>query len=131
MVMTAFLTLAAMFGSVSTFTPRISYTTKLDNWMVTCIIFVFFALMELVFVVLMKDVKSEKLQKPKPRNKVLGFVDIDSSHGHHTPEGVTKCNTFVKIASYDNAFLTIFLVSFFIFNLVYWVELIALKEDFS
>ena len=54
MVMTAFLTLAAMFGSVSTFTPPISYTTKLDNWIVTCVIFVFGSLMELVFVVLIK-----------------------------------------------------------------------------
>ncbi len=35
MGMTALLTLASMFGSLSTITPPISYTTKLDVWMVS------------------------------------------------------------------------------------------------
>merc|ERR1719411_884844 len=50
MAMTTLLTLAAMFGAVRQSTPRVSYVSALDIWMCTCIIFVFFALLEYVVV---------------------------------------------------------------------------------
>ena len=50
MAMTALLTMTAMYGSLNEFTPRISYTTKMDNWMIACIIFVLIPLIELVLV---------------------------------------------------------------------------------
>ena len=39
--MTTLLTLAAMFSAIATTTPRVSYSSKLDIWMVFCVIFVF------------------------------------------------------------------------------------------
>jgi len=54
MSMTTLLTLASMFGSLSTITPPISYTTKLDIWMVGCIVFVFATLAEFTIVVFLK-----------------------------------------------------------------------------
>ena len=41
---------AAMFGAVRQNTPRVSYVSALDIWMCTCIIFVFFTLLEYVVV---------------------------------------------------------------------------------
>ena len=43
-----------MFGSLSNVTPPISYHTKLDIWMVTCIIFVFCTLAEFTVVIFLK-----------------------------------------------------------------------------
>ena len=43
-----------MFGSLTTITPPISYTTKLDIWMVGCIIFVFSSLFEFTAVIFLK-----------------------------------------------------------------------------
>merc|ERR1739838_318397 len=39
-----------MFGAVRRSTPKVSYVSALDIWMCTCIIFVFFALLEYVVV---------------------------------------------------------------------------------
>ena len=54
MSMTTLLTLSTMFNSLTTVTPPISYTTKLDKWMVFCIIFVFATLLEFTVVIFLK-----------------------------------------------------------------------------
>ena len=54
MSMTTLLTLAGMFGGLSSVTPPISYVTKLDVWMVVCIIFVFLTLAEFTVVIFLK-----------------------------------------------------------------------------
>jgi hypothetical protein len=54
MSMTTLLTLSSMFSSLTTITPPISYTTKLDIWMVSCIIFVFATLLEFTVVIFLK-----------------------------------------------------------------------------
>lgn len=54
MSMTTLLTLSAMFGSLTTVTPPISYTTKMDVWMVGCIVFVFATLFEFTIVIFLK-----------------------------------------------------------------------------
>ena len=54
MSMTTLLTLSAMFGSLTSITPPISYTTKMDVWMVGCIIFVFSTLFEFTVVIFLK-----------------------------------------------------------------------------
>ena len=61
--MTALLTLAGMFGNLSSFTPQISYTTKLDNWMVASMIFVFSTLLELVVLLVYKMYLKENMAK--------------------------------------------------------------------
>ena len=50
MGMTTLLTLTAMFGSTRGSVPRVSYSSYLDIWMVTCIVFVFASLIEFTIV---------------------------------------------------------------------------------
>ena len=54
MGMTTLLTLSSSFASLSTVTPPISYTTRLDVWMVTCIVFVFLTIAEFTLVIILK-----------------------------------------------------------------------------
>ena len=54
MSMTTLLTLSSMFNALTTITPPISYTTKLDTWMVCCIAFVFGTLLEFTVVIFLK-----------------------------------------------------------------------------
>ena len=54
MAMTTLLTLASMFGSLTNITPPISYHTRLDVWMISCIVFVFATLAEFTLVIFLK-----------------------------------------------------------------------------
>ena len=54
MGMTTLLTLSSSFASLATITPPISYTTRLDIWMVTCIVFVFLTMAEFTLVIILK-----------------------------------------------------------------------------
>ena len=54
MSMTTLLTLSSMFSALSNITPPISYTSKLDIWMVACITFVFGTLFEFTIVIFLK-----------------------------------------------------------------------------
>jgi len=54
MAMTTLLTLASMFGSLTNVTPPISYHTRLDIWMISCIVFVFATLAEFTIVIFLK-----------------------------------------------------------------------------
>ncbi len=51
---TMLLTLGAMYGSLLSITPPISYTTKLDMWILGCFFFVWGSLFETVVVVYIK-----------------------------------------------------------------------------
>lgn len=65
MGMTTLLTLAAMFSAIATTTPRVSYSSKLDVWMVFCVIFVFGTLMEFsLLIFLQKQVFAPKVSRP-------------------------------------------------------------------
>merc|ERR1711997_773188 len=49
--MTTLLTLTAMFGSVRSNVPRVSYVSLLDVWMFMCIVFVFIVIIHFVVVI--------------------------------------------------------------------------------
>ena len=49
--MTTLLTLTAMFGSVRSNVPRVSYISLLDIWMFMCIVFVFIVIIHFVVVI--------------------------------------------------------------------------------
>ena len=49
--MTTLLTLTAMFGSVRSSVPRVSYISLLDIWMFMCIVFVFIVIIHFVVVI--------------------------------------------------------------------------------
>ena len=46
MKITTLLTLSTLFGSLSIIVPPVSYLTKLDIYLITCMVHVFFALVE-------------------------------------------------------------------------------------
>ena len=54
MGMTTMLTLASIFGSLTNVTPPISYHTRLDIWMISCLTFVFGTLAEFTLVIILK-----------------------------------------------------------------------------
>ena len=128
MVMTALLTLGAMLSSQSNFTPQISYTTKLDHWMVTCISFVFAALMELVFVLLMKKRREEsKLADAQDSSQVSAFVNrSEVKDSKNIPKMECSGAKYLDPATYDTICFTIFLALFLLFTLIYWVDLVTL-----
>ena len=68
--MTTLLTLAAMFSAIATTTPRVSYSSKLDIWMVFCVIFVFGTLMEFsLLIFLQKQIFAPKVSEEAKNNK--------------------------------------------------------------
>ena len=108
MVMTVLLAMTAMYGSLAIFTPQISYTTKMDNWMLACIIFVLTPLIELVVALSLKH-SSEQQSKVTPKRNFRNKPSPD--------EKARKLDRFSLVA---------FVVAFSIFNVVYWVELLSL-----
>ena len=109
MVMTVLLTMTAMYGSLAIFTPQISYTTKMDNWMLACIIFVLTPLIELVAALSLKHSSSDQPSKVTPKRNFRNKPSPD--------EKARKLDRFSLVA---------FVVAFSIFNVVYWVELLSL-----
>ena len=72
--MTTLLTLAAMFSAIATTTPRVSYSSKLDIWMVFCVIFVFGTLMEFsLLIFLQKQIFAPKVSEDTENNKSKAF----------------------------------------------------------
>ena len=131
MVMTALLTLITMFGALSVFTPQISYTTKLDNWMVTCILFVFSALIETVVTLLLNKISGPDKNKLTPPSN-LHVKNVKAIDGSRTvnndtkPSEVPKCQKFYLLTgAIDTIFLIIFLSLFSLFNAVYWSDLLS------
>ena len=131
MVMTALLTLITMFGALSVFTPQISYTTKLDNWMVTCILFVFSALIETVVTLLLNKISGSDKNKLTPKSNVH-VKNVKAIDGSRTVNNDTKLSEVPKCqklylltGAIDTIFLIIFLSLFSLFNAVYWSDLLS------
>ena len=131
MVMTALLTLITMFGALSVFTPQISYTTKLDNWMVTCILFVFSALIETVVNLLLNKIYGPEKNKVSPATnvhvkKVMALDGSRAVNNDTKPSEVPKSQKFYLLTgNIDTIFLIIFLSLFSLFNAVYWSDLLS------
>ena len=85
MSMTTMLTLSSMFSSLTTITPPISYATKLDTWMVMCIVFVFGTLFEFTVVIFLKYylkylpyINVDVFSTPTPSGGKTKVLDIKS-----------------------------------------------------
>jgi hypothetical protein len=142
MGMTTLLTLAAMFSAIATTTPRVSYSSKLDVWMVFCVIFVFGTLMEFsLLIFLQKQVFSPKVTLPswrhllcRPPTRSSGFGSIyrkrrHSANGTDDMMMATQANnanggsqvgsiSWKEAADQVSKSRKVFLVSFFINYLV-------------
>ena len=137
--MTALLTMTAMYGSLNEFTPRISYTTKMDNWMIACIIFVLIPLIELVLVLSLpasgKKTAFEKraassFRVINPNVVGSGPAEISDSKRWMGDVGARnwKLELYCKKWKFsqtmlDKGSLVVFFLTFTIFNSIYWAEL--------
>ena len=111
MSMTSLLTLASMFSSQTQVTPPISYTTRLDIWMVTCISFVFAILLEFTVVIVIKHAGS------------MAAVDKDTTSSYlecriKAWPGDYRAGLIRKIENLSSAGL---LLTFVAFNGTYWI----------
>ena len=136
--MTALLTMTAMYGSLNEFTPRISYTTKMDNWMIACIIFVLIPLIELVLVLSLpvSDNKTAFQKRAASSFRVInpnvvgsGPAEIsDKRWMEDVGAGSGKLELCCKKWRFsqtmlDKCSLVVFFLTFTIFNSIYWAEL--------
>ena len=134
MVMTVLLTLTSMFDSLTDSTPRISYTTKLDNWMVICIIFVVFVLAELVIVLYLSNRPSREHLKVKPikvtpkKAFILDGSRIDLQEDKRTTTTrlcCAFCSNVESADALDNITQILFFLALAIYNVYYWSDLLT------
>lgn len=145
MSMTTLLTLASMFGSLSSVTPRISYVTKLDVWMVVCIVFVFGSLLEFTIIVFIKnyfaDVSYLMDSIPRATSSVsskIAWIGPESdatkdgkaspkkaspAKAEKVPDNDRKADALV--AKIERISVVGFPSLFLIFNIGYWVDLLS------
>jgi len=88
MAMTTLLTLAAMFGAVRQNTPKVSYVSALDVWMCSCIVFVFFILLEYVIIL------SLMYRKTKPEEDDISKESLNGECSNSIGIQTIECNTF-------------------------------------
>ena len=104
MSMTTMLTLSSMFSSLTTITPPISYATKLDTWMVMCIVFVFGTLFEFTVVIFLKYylkylpyINVDVFSTPTPSGGKTKVLDIKSQVQAWMKVGILLNKLFRKV----------------------------------
>lgn len=125
--MTALLTISSMFGSINAQTPPVSYTTKLDIWMVACITFLFGALVEFTIVVYVK-LYLYTPPPPGPTAKIIPVIPRDRI--------AVNCKTASELEeigrnlarTIDKVSLIISFFAFFVFNVAYWADIIRVDK---
>ena len=116
--MLTLLTLAGMFGSLSSSTPQISYTTKMDTWMLASVIFVFITLLELVTVLVYKMYLNDQSKKREETNpNVWELKTADKSLDKPEISG-GKILVFA-----ERCFVTLYFAAFIIFCIHYWITI--------
>ena len=94
MGMTTLLTLSSSFASLSNVTPPISYTTRLDVWMVTCIVFDFLTIAEFTLVIILKYYLVNHMptfcfdRLLRGRNEIQPSQMVDSKHEELAAEDI-------------------------------------------
>ena len=122
--MLTLLALAGMFGSLSSSTPKISYTTKMDTWMLASMIFVFLTLLELVAALVYKMYLSDYNKNRKNVSnindspKVWAIIPKDNNHDTATKQDIDK-----KLAFAENCFALVYFSVVVIFYIQYWITI--------
>ena len=98
---------------------------------VTCILFVFSALIETVVTLLLNKISGSDKNKLTPTSnvhvkKVLALDGSRAVNNETKPSEVPKCQKFYLLTgAFDTIFLIIFLSLFSLFNAVYWSDLLS------
>ena len=126
--MLTLLTLVGMFGALSSSTPKISYTTKMDTWMVTSVIFVFMTLLELVAVLVYKKYINNQNKNRKNTNAASPQAwepnSTNSSQDKLEPNELTSEDIDKKLAFAEKCFVAVYFSFFIIFCLQYWFTIL-------
>ncbi|KAL3880086.1 hypothetical protein ACJMK2_032355 [Sinanodonta woodiana] len=138
------LTMTTQSSSVNASLPRVSYTKAIDIWMSTCLIFVFFALIEFAMVNFLTRMDMNKGVKIKTvfqipadpeKNTPNKEVIVNDKEAKEKEESSTR-SPRKKIASgvllgmrVDVASRILFPTLFIIFNIVYWSYFNAQMES--
>ena len=122
--MTSLLTLTAMFGSLSIFTPQISYTTKLDNWMVLCIIFAFSPLIELICALSLKNLNQADKNWDQNNRVPLDQTQPEGKSTKEPPKWNVMWHLKLNAKKVDNISLFCYFFAFSVFNAFYWSDLL-------
>ena len=122
--MLTLLTLVGMFGTLSSSTPKISYTTKMDTWMVTSVIFVFTTLLELVAALVYKNLHLKNQNKNKKNTNASSQAwepnSTNSSQNASEPNELTSEDINKKLGFAEKCFVAIYFSFFTVFCLQYW-----------
>merc|ERR1719192_2772847 len=125
LLVTLFLVLVNIFNTVTTNTPKAEGLTAIEAWMLSCILFVFGALVEYAIILMRKQ--SEAI-KP-PRNNQVKIICKDSfkyevtgSANHNMLEEPAKECCGPNYITADRFFLVAMPLSFLVFNIVYWLS---------
>jgi len=123
LLVTLFLVLVNIFNTVTTNTPKAEGLTAIEMWMLSCILFVFGALIEYAIILFRKQTQS---RQPKAGNIKLICKDnfkyeVSSAHELKFEEPLKPpCGeNYIKA---DRFFLVAMPCLFLVFNVIYWLS---------
>lgn len=127
LLVTLFLVLVNIFNTVTTNTPKAEGLTAIEAWMLSCILFVFGALVEYAIILMRKQ--SEAI-KP-PRNNQVKIIcresfkyEVTSNPSHSMLDLEEPAKEFCgpNYITADRFFLVAMPLSFLVFNIIYWLS---------
>jgi len=126
LLVTLFLVLVNIFNTVTTNTPKAEGLTAIEAWMLSCILFVFGALVEYAIILMRKQSEAIKPQRNHVKIICKDSYKYEVSH-HHSHQNMLDLEEPVKEGcgpNYINAdrfFLVAMPILFLIFNIIYWI----------
>ena len=121
--MTTLLTLTGMLGNLSASTPQISYTTKMDTWMVASMVFVFSTLLELVGALVCKMYLTDNLNNKVWATTTSTTKPLDDGKKPETRNMYSAEEIDKKLSCAEKCLTVFYFAAFVIFCLAYWLTI--------
>ena len=124
MLITLFLVLINIFNTVTSNSPNVEGMTAIAAWMLSCILFVFGALLAYAFI----------LWRKKKSFLVYFLVRRDSrarrplTKSSHTERAMRKYKEEEYRPVVDDVFLVVFPLMFLLFNMIYWPSSLSVQS---